>query len=190
MACEQAPATTNTKLRSTCGRPASLAVCGIAHLWRGWADRSVVYCSDLSSCAFFVRYRLFDCVGRIPPSPLRKTYKKLSLNLVGFFVPKKLHQKCTNPVSTHFYGHFSNCRYPIHPIPLSHSTRQHKMCGVIFLPFQSKRCTKKRLTKKCIRAFGQPHLSIFNSRYWGYTQWKIVEKQFCLQIFTYFCAEV
>ncbi len=80
---------------------------------------------------------------RIPLSPLKKTYKKLSLNLVGFFVSKKLHQKCTDPVSTRFYGHFSNCTYPIHPIPLSHSTRQHKMCGVIFLPFQSKRCTKK-----------------------------------------------
>jgi hypothetical protein len=33
VACEQAPATTNTKLRSTCGRPASLAECGIAYLF-------------------------------------------------------------------------------------------------------------------------------------------------------------
>lgn len=81
--------------------------------------------------------------GSNPCLSAEKTCKKLSLNLVGFFVPKKLHQKCTNPVSTHFYGHFSNCTYPIHPIPLSPSTRQHKMRGVIFLPFQSKRCTNK-----------------------------------------------
>ena len=29
------PPPKKTKLRSTCGRPASLAECGIAHLWRG-----------------------------------------------------------------------------------------------------------------------------------------------------------
>ena len=58
-------------------------------------------------------------------------------------MPKKMHQKCTDPVSTHFYGRFSNPTYPTSPIPFSRSASKHKMGRVIFLPFSSKKCTKK-----------------------------------------------
>ena len=55
---------------------------------------------------------------RIQCPPQLRTYKELNINLVGFFMPQKMHQKCTDPVSTHFYGRFSNPKYPILSIPL------------------------------------------------------------------------
>ena len=73
----------------------------------------MVYCSGLKPCAVFIGYRLYGFAIRTPPSPLLIIYKELIFNLVDFFMSKKLHQKCTDPVSTHFYGRFSNCTYPI-----------------------------------------------------------------------------
>ena len=60
-----------------------------------------------------------------------------------FLCPKSCTKNAPNPVSTHFYGCFSNPIYPILLIPFYLSSRQHEMWRVIFLPFQSKRCTEK-----------------------------------------------
>ena len=120
--CEQALAS-SLKTKTACS---SILHCGRAEseglliCVGGWADRVL----------FIARAFALRCSSKVsalwlrhsnPPSPLWIVYKELIFNLVDFFVPKKLHQKCTDPVSTHFYGRFSNCTYPIHPIPLSYS---------------------------------------------------------------------
>ena len=100
------------------------------------------------------------------PSPLWIVYKKLIFNLVDFFMPKKLHQKCTDPVSTHFYGRFSNCTYPIHHIPLSHSTWQHEMWERITSTHSLMNTTWPRTTRR--RITPSIHKTIFiSSRHYG-----------------------
>jgi hypothetical protein len=102
----------------------SLLYCSLSlTLTYGWLSR---YDSDLlldaSVSAFFFKASALWLRHSNPvPSAMNSLQRFYFQSYRLFFMPKKLHQKCTNPVSTHFYGRFSNCTYFILPIPLSRS---------------------------------------------------------------------
>ena len=98
-----------------------------------WSNAAVLKTVDLNGSG-----------GSNPSLSALKSLQEIDIQSCRLFsYPKSCTKNAPTPVSTHFCGCFSNPIYPILLIPFYRYARQHEVWRVIFLPFQSKRCTRK-----------------------------------------------
>ena len=139
--------------------------------------------------------RLYFNNGEHPSLSALKSLQEIDYQSCRLFLcPKSCTKNAPNPVSTHFYGCFSNPIYPIHPIPFYRSARQHEMWRVIFLPLRSKRCTKKgnHLRSSLLKVVFHKHTPFLtsNCKIWSQCL-EILVSSICSNLFfcpTTFCA--